>query len=134
MQEAEFTIRRGQSLVISLGMPKVGLDRIIIENKKGGVKVSANGRSRFEFSNKKIAPNACDFWLSNPSSKILLEDYLVSCFWGQFNWSKLFKYQNNKKLERLVKERIRKLVEEFESKAARELNNMIGGRFKHPNG
>lgn len=131
VEEVEFAMKRGQSLVISLGMPKIGLERIIIENKSGAAHVQAHGRTRFEFSNIKAGANSCDFWLANPFSKILLEDYLTSCFWGQFNWSELFKYQGNKKLGQLVREHIKKLVEKFESRAARELNNLVGGRLKH---
>ena len=125
VKEIEFKVRKNRSLIISLGMPSVGLDRIIIENKNGTVEVRAEGHSRFEFSDEKIDPGFCDFWLSNPSTKILLEDYLLGCFWGQFNWGELFKYQNNKALKRRLAEEVKKLTHEFEANAAEKLNRLV---------
>lgn len=125
VKEVEFKIKDGQSLVVSLGMPLLGLDRIIVENNNGVVEIKAEGRSRFEFSNQKIHPGTCDFWLANPTSAILLPDYLYSCFWNQFNWGELFRHKNNKILDKELKKEIRKLVLEFESKAANELNEIF---------
>ena len=125
MKEIEFKIKRSESLVISLGMPLIGLDRIIVENNKGITEVKAEGRSRFEFSDSKIHPEACDFWLANPPNCILLSDYLYSSFWGQFNWGELFRYGKNKVLKKRLKKEIERLVREFESMAAKQLNEVF---------
>lgn len=126
VKEIEFKIKEGKSLIVSMGMPILGIDRIIVENNKGIVDIKAEGRSRFEFSNQKIHFGACDFWLANPPGTVLLHDYLYSCFWSQFNWGELFRYKKNKILEKELKKEIRKLVREFESKTSKRLNEVFG--------
>ena len=124
VEDAEFKVDRGKCLIICL-FSNLGLDRIIIENKKGVIHVRAAGHSRFEFSDKKQGPGACDFWLGNPSASVTLENYLIVKFWGQFNWSELFDYQEDPKLKRAIKKKIKKLVDEFEEKAAKQLNGIV---------
>lgn len=131
VKEINFKMKKGQSLVVSL-WPHLGIERIIIENRKRAVEVRAEGRSRFEFSDKKdkkASPGTCDFFLSNPSSNVLLKDYLASRFWGQFTWGALDAYQKNKRLKKAVNEEIRKLVEQFEERASKRLKGIVK-RFK----
>ena len=124
VEDAEFKVDRGKCLIICL-FSNLGLDRIIIENKKGVIHVRATGHSRFEFSDEKREPGACDFWLGNPSASATLENYLIVKFWGQFNWSELFDYQEDTKFKRAIKKKIKKLVDEFEEKAAKQLNGIV---------
>lgn len=125
VKEIEFEIPKNKDLVILLNSLTAGIDRVIVENKNGVVKISANGHSRFEFSDKKAESGHCDFYLGNPSTHILLEDYLASKFWGQFNFGELFAYQANKALNRAIKQEIKKLIGKFESKAASRLNGLV---------
>jgi hypothetical protein len=126
LKEVEFKIGRGKSLVVLLGLPAaIGLDRVVIENIKGVVWVRATGHERFKFQDGAEGPGMCEYLLANPDTKMLLEDYLLSRFWGQFNWGELFAYLKNRKLNKKIKEKIRKLVNEWEKKAARELNNIL---------
>ena len=124
VKEVEFKMRRGQSLVISLGINPSGLDIVIVENNKGVTEVTARGHSRFEFSDDKVHPNACDFSLSNPYRRILLEDHLISQFWGQFGWGELFKHHKNRSFKKAINEAIKQIVEEFESDAVEKLNGI----------
>lgn len=131
VKEIEFKICKGKSLVVSMGFPSIGLDRIIIENNQGVVEVKAQGRSRFEFSDKKIGPHACDFWLSNPPKNILLEDYIISQFWGQFTWGDLAKFQSSRVFKKSINVAIKELIAEFESKAVGRLNGIVE-QFRNP--
>ncbi|MEX1064243.1 MAG: Ada metal-binding domain-containing protein [Candidatus Paceibacterota bacterium] len=130
VKEIRFKMRNGQSLVIFLGLPVAGLERVIIENNNGVVEVSADSHSRFEFSDKKIDSNTCDFYLTNPTWNTALTDYLLSCFWSQFGWGDLARYQNDPALVRAVRKEIRKLVEEFEPMAAERLNKIVSTQKK----
>ena len=124
VKSVEFSFGKGKSLVVSL-LSNSGLDRIIIENEHGIVRVKATGHSRFQFEDKKQGPNMCDFWLGNPPVTVTLSDYLEGRFWGQFNWGELFRYQKNTKLKKALTAEIKKLVDEFEANAARRLNGIL---------
>ena len=124
VKSAEFSFGKGKSLVVYLSS-NIGLDRIIVENKNGVVCVRAEGHSRFEFDDKKREPNTCEFWLGNPPITVALKDYLYERFWGQLNWGELFRYQDDTKLKRALKAKIQKLVNEFESKAAQQLKDIL---------
>ena len=122
--EAEFSIGKGKSLVISLSS-SVGLDRIIVKNENGSLSVRARGHSSFEFSDKKQEPGGCDFWLANPSTTPALKEYLEGRFWGQLTWGELFRRQNNTELKRALKAEIQKLVDDFADEAAQRLNSIL---------
>ena len=124
VKSVEFSLDEGRSLVISLSS-SVGLDRIVIENKNGVLRARAEGHSRFEFSDKKGKPGACDFWLANPQTATALEDYLEGSFWSQFNWDELFRHRKNIRLRKALKAEIRRLVHAFEGKAAERLNGIL---------
>ena len=124
VRSVKFSIGKGKSLVISLSS-EIGLDRVIVENEGGVTRVTADGHSGFEFSDKKQEPGMCDFWLGNPSITATFKDYLEGRFWGQFNWGELFRYQKNAKLRRELRSEIQKLADEFESNAERRLNGIL---------
>ncbi|MDD5289929.1 MAG: hypothetical protein PHT40_01850 [Patescibacteria group bacterium] len=131
-QHTDFSVGPGKSLIISLSSI-IGLNRIVIQNKKGVIFVRAYGHSRFEFRNKKdkkLGPGACDFWLANPSTSVALQDYLEGRFWRQFNLGELFRYQKNAKLIKKLKKEIQKLVDEFENQAAEKLNGILKNHDK----
>lgn len=132
IRKINFKIKDNQSLVIIYCLlPDAGLERIIVENKKGITHVYADGRSRFEFSNQKEHPNQCDFWLSNPKESVMIEDIIRSKFWQQFTWGELVTAQKNHKLNKALNRKIRKLVKEFEEKTAQQLNQL---HKQHKNG
>ncbi len=128
VRKINFKIKENQSLVILYCLlPDAGLERIVVENKDGITHVYADGRSQFEFSDiskTKDNPNLADFILSNRSDQFMIEDIIRSKFWSQFNWGEIFKYQKDKNFKRAVNRKIRKLVQEFEKKAAEELNQL----------
>ncbi len=125
VKKIEFKIQDNQSLVIIYCLlPDAGLERVIVENKKGITHVYADGRSRFEFSSQKEHPNQCDFWLSNPKDNVMIEDIIRSKFWSQFTWGELITAQKNQKLGKALNRKIKKLVKEFEEKAAQQLNQL----------
>jgi hypothetical protein len=132
-KEIRFKMKNNQSLVISCFLlPDAGLERVIVENKNGITNVHAIGRTRFEFcQRKKHDPSQCDFWLANPKDELMIEDIIRSKFWGQFTYNDLFKYGKDKKFNRALNRKIKKLVEEFEKKASQELNQM---RKQYKNG
>lgn len=143
VNEIKFELPSGETLFINLNAPlglvtKTGMERIWINNDKDKVTVEARGNSgsKFVFSKKKklAEKEAPIYELVNPENKVLLEDYLASRFWSQFNWGELARLKRNKKFERKLTKRIQKLVKEFESKAAKELNELseVGAllRFK----
>jgi len=122
--EAEFSIPKGKSLVINISSD-IGLDRIIIENRGNTVRVRANGHSHFEFADKPQEPGMCDFWLGNSSMTTTLKDYLEGRFWGQFTFGQLAQHTRNKKLKRLLRAEIKRLSDEFESKVAQKLSDIL---------
>ena len=124
VRSANFSVGKGKSLIIGLSS-SFGLYRIVLENENGVVKVRAEGASKFEFRNKPRGRGECDFWLGNPPHDTVLQDYLDRKFWNQFNWGELVKYHENAKLKRALKAEIKKLVEEFDGKAARRLNSIL---------
>lgn len=125
VKEVEFKLGKGKTLVISYTLCGPGLDRVIVENKEGIVAVRAEGRSRFEFSDDKISPYACDFWLANPKSDLLIADILLAKFWGQFNFGQLRVLVRNKKLNGALNREAKKLVQEFEERASARLNRLV---------
>lgn len=126
--EVEFKIKNNQSLIILYCLlPSAGLEKVVVQNKNGIVYVSAQGRSRFEFSDTsktKNNPNQTDFTLSNTNEKFMIEDIIRSKFWQQFTWEKLFKAQKNQEFNKVLNQKIKKLVKEFEEKAAGQLNQL----------
>lgn len=130
-KEIEFSLKSGQSLVVSLSMLGNGLDRIIVENEDGVVKVTARSGpagGNFEFCEYEKEPEGsshCTFWLGNQKAKFMIVDYLLSHFWGQFTWGKLIELHNNKRFVAAITRAAKKLAEEFESRAAEELNRLV---------
>jgi len=128
LKEVKFELKEGQYLVANYTLLGAGLGRIIVENKNGAVKVSAEtgpSGSRFEFGEGKTNPNQCDFWLANAKPDVLLKDIIRTKFWGQFSFGELFRYQKDQKLSRKINREITKLVAEFEEKAAIHLNALL---------
>lgn len=119
--EVEFELPVGKCLIVATGSD-LGLERVIIKNEKGVVKVQAHGHSRFEFGAEKFGPNACDFWITNRKWIHTLEDYLDHRFWGQFTWGGLVANLHNRKMKSAVREEVKKLAKEFEASAARRLS------------
>lgn len=85
----------------------------------------ATSGMRFEFSDKKIEKNTCDFWLASPKSSVWMGDIIRSKFWGQFNFGELPRLLKDRKLNKKLDKKIQKLVSDFESKAAQELNRLV---------
>lgn len=121
VKDIKFKIGENQSLVILVNQ---SLDRVVVENDGQEAKVWATGHHRFVFAREKSHPHQADFLLSNPESKILIEDIIDDKFWGQFPWGELIKLSRNQKLNRAVKKEIQKLVDEFECQAAKRLNQL----------
>ena len=124
VRSANFSVGKGKSLIIGLSS-SFGLYRIVLENENGVVKVRAEGASRFEFRNKPRGRGECDFWLGNPPHDTALQDYLGRKFWDQFTWGDLIRYHRLPGFRREIRTAIKKLVEEFDSKAARRLNSIL---------
>lgn len=119
--EAEFELPADKCLIIATGSA-LGLERVVITNEKGVVRVQASGHSKFEFSDEKHGPNACDFWITNRKWIHTLEDYLDARFWGQFTFGKLASNFRNRKMKSAIRKEIKKLAAEFEASAVRRLN------------
>lgn len=126
----EFVLGRNESLVASLAYAlEPGIERVIVENKKGRTKITiaATSGSRFEFLDQRRTKGnegQCDFWVANLKARDFLTDVLRGKFWSQFNWGELFGYRKNKKFSRLVDRKIRELVDKFLDQAAGELNEI----------
>lgn len=129
VKEIEFKMQDNQSLIINYCLlPSAGLDRVIVQNKNGVVHVCAQGRSRFEFSDiskTKDNPNQTDFILSNAREQFMIEDIIRSKFWRQFTWGELLKYDEDRKFNKILNQKIKELVKEFEAKAAEQLNQLL---------
>ena len=131
LQEVEFEIKPGQSLIINYySLLGAGLDRVVVKNKNGSVKVEASGGngSKFEFedrSAKKKNKHECDFWLANPQENVLIEYIIRSKFRKQFTLIQLSQILKDKKLKAKIDRKIKKLVQEFEEKASQELNQLV---------
>ncbi len=126
VSNAEFELPTGKSLVVNLNSP-LGIDRLVVKtNEDGTVKVRVTGHSKFSFEQKgpKADENRADFLLTNPSVEIRLEDLLLGKFWGQFAFGQLSILRRDKKLAKLLDKLTKKLVKEFESKAAEQMNNL----------
>lgn len=122
----EFRLERGQTLAINLDSD-VGIDRVMVRfDKDRQVGVIATGHADFEFETKrKGAPdNLVDFVLRNPDLKGSLIEYIQQKFWSQFGWGDIISLHENKKAVRAINRKIKKLVDDFEGKAAEELNGM----------
>lgn len=126
VKEIEFILGENQSLVVSCSLLGPGLDRVIVKNEDGQTKALAvaTSGSHFHFKEGKESAHRCDFWIANLDSGEAIADILQSKFWGQFNWGELIAYQEGKRFSRKIKRRIKQLVEEFESHAAKELNQI----------
>ncbi len=129
--EVTFEMKDGQSLIILYyTLPETGLEQIIVKNKDGITHVSAQGRTRFEFSDlssrsyKIKNPHQHDFLLANPRDSLMIEDIIRAKFCGQFNPGDFVRYVMDKKFVKIVNQRIKKLVEEFEEKASTQLNQL----------
>lgn len=126
VEEIEFKLKNNQSLIIKYCfLPDAGLERVVIKNNDGIVHVRAHGRSRFEFHKGKDYPTECDFLLVNPREELLIEDIICSKFWSQFTWGELLKYVKNRKFNKILNRKIKELVQEFETKAATQLNELF---------
>ncbi len=129
VREAAFDLERGQCLIISIASLGTGLDRVIVQrDRRGRVRVRAMngpGGGRFEFSDKKIGPNACDFWLARADSQTSIVDMLRSRFWGQFTWAETDKLRKNQRLQGRLTSALRMIAEEMEANAAKRLNRML---------
>lgn len=131
VRDVDFTVEDGQCLIISHTLLGDGLSRVVINVKDGKAKVRANGRTRFEFEDRrqgqdgKRKDHSCEFWLGNTKADVLLEDVLRGKFWGQFTFGKLVDLKENKRFVRALNRAIKKLVAEFEEKAATHLNSLV---------
>lgn len=129
VREAMFDLDRGKYAIISVNMLGSGLSRVIVQrDRRGRVSIRAtNGPAggRFEFDDRKSAPNACDFWVARAEPKISIADMLRSSFWGQFTWGEMDKLRRDPQLQGRLTMAIRKLADEFEGTAARRLNRMV---------
>ena len=130
VREAKFLLEKGQTLYVeaqSLGLAP-GLHRVFVENKGKKVEVfayAAHGPSKFRFvTGGSGKPGKPTFEIINLSSAETFEEILQQKFWGQFTFGKLVKLLKDKKFERVVNRRIKKLVRNFESQSAQELNSI----------
>lgn len=125
VERAEFSLKNQQCLIVSYNFLEKGLNRLVVQNLGKEVKVEASGRSRFLLEKGKKGPHTCDFFISNPDTKTFLEDIIDGRFWGQFTFRELCEYQKNPALNKELGKLIKKLVDEFESRAAKECNALV---------
>jgi hypothetical protein len=121
----EFILKDGQTLYVDPnGLFGPGLNRVFVTYENGKVEVFADATSgsHFRFSRGSGKAGDPDFKITNLTSAEGIEDILKHKFWSQFTWGKLIAYLKDKHFCREVQKQIKKLVGEFESHAAEELN------------
>ena len=126
VQEIQFFLEDDQTLFVSAGsFFGPGLNRVLVTNEGGRVKVwaDASSGSHFRFS-KGGEQSHPDFVIDNLKPAESLADILDHKFWNQFNWGEIIAYQEDRNFRRRVSRRIKQLVAEFEEHAAKELNEI----------
>lgn len=122
-KELGFPLEKGKVLSVTYSLFGPGITAISVSHEKNGkvnVFVSPSNGSYFRFK-KSAGDNGNFIMVRNPNDEVLIEDIINGRFWGQFTWGQLFDYQKPK-FQRKIRNAIKKLVADFEAKAAKELN------------